>query len=217
MDIKRCIALTHEIREHYCLQAITGYPLSVDWFLKVIGEYTQFTIHLMRAAKDYTWSSSNIRGQLHRYDDKKEAYIYLAREKTGVNDKNGINFCESRLIAVKEACHLLIDTEETYTVNNEAFLRDLLRIASGTGIEEGHVISEDVQSEFLAIYCALELLFPFGERDSWVNRIKSEECSYLDIALYYKIPERYVYGVLQGEIHQRLGSIHEQLAASKTY
>jgi len=198
------LATTRRIREdykQYCLNAST-LPLSVDEYLRRIEEYTDFQIELI----EVNWRSHQIRGSIHRFDASRTAKIYVAprREAPG---KIGITYCEQRFVAVKEACHLLIDHEDTYTTAIAPLIESLVF----PGSREINSLMEPMQSEVFAVVAAMELLFPFEQREEHIEQIAQGKLSYFDVANKFKVPERQVFWILSDMAHPALKKYHELL------
>lgn len=205
MELIRTIMYSNLIREQYELYVIKSCPLSVDHYLEIISQYTEYKIEMKQAKEASAWNSHIIRGKLHRIDKDKCAKIYICRQKKNPSDQNGVTFCEHRFIATKEASHLLIDEEKTYTQHAEPLIENLL-------FNSTHTINdmpEEYQSEVHAIICALELLFPWETRHGWKEAIDSGEKTYMAAAEQHKIPARWVFWVLSDKAHPALQEAHD--------
>lgn len=208
MNIIDVINVAITVREHYRVAAPDSYPLSIDFYIEqIIQPYTGYKIEVMESSDDTLWTSSNIRGAIHRYDEEKRAVIYVARQRTGPTDRSGVTFCEQRFIVIKEACHLLIDNAETYTTDATALIQQLVFPESETLIDN----NEAFQSENYAAVAALELLFPWSDREGKKQQHKAGTMSYFDIANEYKIPERAVAFALMDSTHETLQKHHQSI------
>lgn len=208
MDLSKVIEVSLLVREQYDLYSRSSYPQSVDDFLDVISTYTGYRIIRNRSTRGGEWSSETIRGYLLRFDEAKEAYIYAAPEKENPDDTTGVSKCERRLIIIKEACHLLIDSEKTYTHDTPALIENLV-FGSTERPSDPQLMLEECQSEYLAIIAALELLFPWEDRSGRKDQVAAGVKSHLDVAEEFKIPERHVAWVLSDKIHYALNGIRE--------
>lgn len=204
---------TELVREQYSMYSLPGLPLSVDTYVDLIAEWTGYTIGVSHIPGKGAWRSSAIRGMMHRFNDAKKAHIYAARVKQGPNDHFGVTFCENRFIVMKEACHLLIDSADTYATDAKSLIESLL---FKSGPSERNSQNAAFMSEIYAMVAALELLFPWEERAGRLALIESGEKTHYDIANEYKIPERHVFWVLGKQIHENLSGIHSALRRRST-
>lgn len=209
MDLITVINEARLVREQYELAAIRSYPLSIDFYLDVISQYSGFKIDLMRPLPVTQWESDKIRGWINRCDGTGEAKIHVARLKADLDDQFGVTFCEQRFIIIKEACHLFLDTEATYTKSAPRLIESL--IYNGPQAQSLQNMPEEYQSEVFAIIAAVELLFPWEDRTVRKERIEAGDLTYLDVAHEYKIPERFVCWVLGDKVHSSLMQVHQSL------
>jgi hypothetical protein len=102
-----------------------------------------------------------------------------------------LNLCWSRLVVCKELAHLLLDTEDRH------FTKDPVALVQGLVTQVLNLKPEnDLISENVAMYCAIELLLPWHLRPS-MNQMMTEGQSDYDIAVAFRAPESIVNLVLR--------------------
>jgi len=101
-----------------------------------------------------------------------------------IDIREALNSCWTRFVATKEFSHIIMDKEEiSYTKNISDLLNVLL--AGNTSIKE---IDDTIDSEYLAIYFAIELLLPYCYNDFIINTSTRSR----DIATLFMVPEAMV-------------------------
>lgn len=99
---------------------------------------------------------------------------------------------EMRWASFKECCQIIwADLPDTYSVSDpdlQVLLHGLL-FERSTG---GAPTSPPLLSEQFARLCALELLFPFGERLRWYDAFKNNQVTAQELSGMFAVPERIV-------------------------
>lgn len=194
-----------QVREQYDLYCLNAdeVPKSVDDYLHVISEYSEHEIF----THDVPWDSKRIRGTMLR--EEGVGNIYFA-ERIGTDPdhpERGITECEQRFIAIKEAAHLVIDDDDSYTELVLKLVDDLV-MNTEKSLEK---YPESSQSEWWAIVFAMELLFPWEDRQAHLEAVIAGSSTFYDVAKKYMIPERQVIWILSANAHPALQEIHERL------
>ena len=112
---------------------------------------------------------SAIKGAFIRHEDRYNIFVL-----------SGLNLCWTRFVTCKELMHVVLDCDEYHNIE----------IQFGSHIEEAVDIlpegSPSACSEQLAEAAAMEVMFPFSEREAL---IRNGATDYFAIADRYKIPE----------------------------
>jgi Zn-dependent peptidase ImmA (M78 family) len=97
-----------------------------------------------------------------------------------------LNVCWSRFVVCKELAHLLLDTEtKHFTKNPVALVQGLVTQVPILKPEN------DLVSESIALYCAIEILLPWHLRASMNEMMKAGKSDY-EIAVHFRAPENIV-------------------------
>lgn len=141
--------------------------VSVENLQEIIGRLAQLKISKWLVDFDGT----SLRGNVERYSDRVEIHV-----------RKSLSPYWRRFTVVKELCHLLLDSEEDWSVDVVTTISDLLSFSGFSGDE-----SAEIRSEKLAEVMALELIYPIEHRrrdkEAVANGAKTS-----DIATLRKVP-----------------------------
>lgn len=141
----------------------------------------------------HDWRSKQFYSALFRYKDRAEIH-YSAHE----------NLCWRRFAVVKEAMHLLIDTEERHFTTNATDLIERLIVG---GVFEPNT---PIDSERMGVFAAIEILLPWKLRGA-IEAMRDAGESDFQIALQCRVPEKYITALLRGTYGQSSRRINEKL------
>lgn len=141
----------------------------------------------------HDWRSKQFYSALFRYKDRAEIH-YSAHE----------NLCWRRFAVVKEAIHLLIDTEARHFTTNATDLIERLIVG---GVFEPNT---PIDSERMGIFAAMEILLPWKLRPT-VEAMRDAGESDFQIALQCRVPEKYVTAMLHGVYGKSSKRLNEKL------
>ena len=164
----------------------------VDW----IPQYDASTPHSTEGGASGD-GHRQIKSKLFRFRD--HAKIYYLK-------KGRITYCDQRFVVAKEMAHLLIDTPDSFTKSPSKLVRALVNehdFSQGDG--------DSSVSELVAEVCAMELLFPWQERESFLQKLHDGEMTAWDIADYFKVTEKKITWILGADNHTYLGQIHDDI------
>ena len=176
-------------------------PVQIGWLQSTISKFAGIDIRPHEVCRipehDFT-DRREIKAKLCR-TGKGYARIYYLAE--GVITRG-----EQRFVLVKEKSHLLIDTPGSFTKSPSRL---------GRGLINGHDFTQGdgnaSLSESVAAICAMELLFPWREREPNMRKLRLGETSAPEIAGYYGVPEERIVWILGADNHARLKRIHDDI------
>jgi hypothetical protein len=126
------------------------------------------------SAQECDWQASKIRGILLRYNARAEI-LYSAQ----------LNLCWKRFVVCKELAHLLIDE------NNEHYTVDPISLVYRMITDVLPKYDDDLESERLAMFAAIELLIPWCLRNEFISMVIDAKTD-LEIAHYFRVPQAIV-------------------------
>jgi len=173
-------------------------PYSVDDYIDIISHVAGKKLNPMSVNSKVKWEPKAFKGQIFKRGD--EADILVPQVKTDARP-HGVTECEQRFAVIKEACHTLLNVENTFVDQLSAHVTRV--VTSGPSVVLNDVPSI-IQDEYLGEIAAMELLFPFSKRDEYITKIKNKQTTTLKIAQRYKIPEKKVINTLSDGIHPAL-------------
>ena len=91
----------------------------------------------------------------------------------------------------KKLSHHLLDGQQFYTLDPAVVIEAI--VLNESEIEETNGFHQDVQSEILTKFAAIELLFPLEFRDRCKNEVEvlGTKSTY-DLSMYFDIPEHLI-------------------------
>lgn len=196
MDLTKVILKGYAIRQKdSSLGTNFDPPVSVDDLKEIIENETKTEIKFY----ELCWNSKGLlKGRLDRY--KNSANIFIA-------DTSMISPCWQRFVAVKEMCHLVIDSPNTYTHQIENLISEIVYPGSRLIWD----CSEQIQSEALAELLAAEFLLPWTYRDHLIKQIQDGTKTTERVAESFKVPLKKVEWILSPNIHQAITETHNQI------
>lgn len=111
-----------------------------------------------------------------------------------------LNLCWKRYVVFKELCHLVIDSDDSFTGDPVALVEGL--ITDLPNLEK----RPDLLSERLSHFIALELMFPWPMRAE-IHRMHESGSSNLEIAHHCKFPEKAVITIVSKE-HRNMSEFY---------
>lgn len=171
---------------------------SVDYYIELIGNMMGYDIGV-RTAK---WESYHIRGGCLHFADN--TATILVAEHLDVDPKHGVSWCEQRYITMKELAHLVIDHEGSFVDDCKDFIDDILF----DNISLTDFSTDGRYDIFYGKIFAMELLFPWENRENVAHSIKTGVSTYSSIAENYKIPEIELRWFLSDKLHPHLKIVH---------
>lgn len=182
-------------------------PYFSNTIIRLIAEQEGFTV----TVREHAWDSYRIRGTLWRYGDgqhyRADVHIPLHRDDADPLRIRGITTCQQRFVALKEAVHLLSDSEGDYIAKSGSMVGDLICDNSG-GFDALASNDPASRSEGLAKILALELLFPMSQREAFRAEIQAGRMTYYDVARTFMVPEKEVMWALRTGEHEWLCRCH---------
>ncbi len=196
-EIARVVSICADIRHRYseCAPDADMRPISMNVLTYVIGEYSSRDIDFYVTK----WPAEHLLGSVKVWSDRAEVDIPYE-----------LNKCYRRFVGCKELCHLVIDDESAHTKDVAHLIKTFtqpLYMPVNELTNGGATVSE-----VLAVYAAMELLFPFEERGAEKEKIARDEQKYWDVADYYKIPEAYTEFFLSHIVMELLTDIHDKIS-----
>lgn len=183
------------VKEHKAMMCLDPdrIPVSISDLKWVIGEYTQVSIEMYVVQ----FGSNYVYGLEERYASSAKIYI---RADQG-------NFM-SRYTAAKELSHILVDSEDDWDPKGSSTIdKLLLQLASPPGENDS-----SVQSENLAGYVAIELLYPYEHRRGDAESVEKGKLTLEYLSMHYEIPVNIV-GIAIHPIYMNImGKVWEELA-----
>lgn len=151
-------------------------PVSVEDVLSVISECCGYSI----TVNAVQYEGVHTRGLVEINPNKKEATIYFRASQTPY---------EQRFVVVKEASQLIVnsgpDDCSTYGVDTiSGMLQDAYSRETGQHTEQPRPVQSDVLAEFVAI----EIMYPYGCRMHDEVQARSAPLNYPTLAKKYEIP-----------------------------
>ena len=174
------LPLFHEVKQvqdalgAYCI-AGDLIPLPKDNLQCAIEQTYDVSIEVRLVPFD----SDLLRGSIERYPGKSVVYI-----------DGELNSAWTRYVFAKEVSHHLLDGQQFYTLDPAAVIEAV--VLDESEIEETNGFAQDVQSEILTKFAAIELLFPLEFRDSCKEEVKLGTKSIYDLSIYFDIPEHLI-------------------------
>ncbi len=186
-DINKALDAIREFKEtynRYC-QDGTARPISTHYMLYAAEQCTNLRIEL----KTVPVAGVHIKSRLQRF-----------AEHADIVYPDKLNDCWARMAIAKEIVHLLCDTESSFVSTADDaidlvanLIRPIPPVAS---------MPLPLKSEHMAVHLALEILFPVSERGYYVDQVGKNLLGAYDVAVMYKIPQRFVELVLDPEMHE---------------
>ncbi len=173
-------------------------PYSVDDYVDVIGFATETKLNPMVVDKDVLWEPKAFKGQILKKGG--EADILVPQIKSA-DFPYGVTECEQRFAVVKEACHTLLNVEDTFVDQLSTHVARVVTAGPSVALNR---VSPIILDEYIGEIAAMELLLPFCKRDGYIEEIKQGDITELEIAHKYKIPEKSVIEILSEELHPGL-------------
>lgn len=125
------------------------------------------------------WKNPLLKGCMMRY------YAFGGRPQQAIiHYSDDLNRCWTRFVICKELAHVLLDTQQDYTVDPNELINNLIN-----AIPDG--VRADVDSETLAQFGAIELLIPNECRDA-MDRTLEDRDSSMFLAERFRVPEKIV-------------------------
>lgn len=144
------------------------------------------------------WPGDIIKGCVARYcNDMSKATILYS---------SSLNVCWSRFVVCKEAAHLLIGNDDNYTSDPVSLVEGLI-----DAVLPG--IDDEIDAEYLAQYCAMELLIPAVAREELYG-MENQGFSNYEIAFEFKVPESLIATRLNPRMRKFFDSMHDNLSES---
>jgi len=174
-------------------------PVSVEDVITVTAEVTGYSIE--KYLVDF--EGRHVRGEIEKYKKEKRAVIYIRKEQ---------DEADRRFATVKEAMQLIIDEQEDCNPYGEQTIDALVADAYfGPGDGNKEPADEHLQSEMIAEWAALEVMYPYEVRLVDEQSIKGGETSINALALNYELPAEIVakalhsrYMAIASEVWSRL-------------
>lgn len=171
-----CFRIAAQVSHYYNIHTdaddIDG-RVSVENLRLIVERMTQLPI----VKKEVPHQAVNVRGLMERYKDHVAIYI-----------PDSLSEEQKRGALVKELCHPLIDEQQDFSVDGVETIRGLLKY---TAVPFDGKESDQVKSEHLAEFVAIELLYPLEYRDGDRERI-AKGATILDIAKKRGVPPNWV-------------------------
>ncbi|MEE8574301.1 MAG: hypothetical protein V3T30_02720 [Thermodesulfobacteriota bacterium] len=171
MRTEETFVVARAITDEYIIQNPIP-PIEITKLLPIVAKHSKIDLKIIMAS----WRAISVYGYLRRYKDRAEV-IYSAE----------LNDCWARFVVCKELIHVLIDIEDDYTTDPSELVRQL------TTMERNP--TNDVHSEYNAIYGAIELLLPVPYRTR-AREMSTIGKSDYDVAYHFKIPEKIISFIL---------------------
>ena len=144
---------------------------------KVIETYSKQGTDIEINFYDTDSMDDELDGMYTRYHRKDNSVLF------DIDIRSTLNRCWRRFVAAKEISHTLIDQNKASFTTNVKELADLL-LNQPPNIKN----HEDIHSEYLAMYFAVELLLPYNINDQIINK----KVTPYKIASMLSVPERMV-------------------------
>lgn len=179
----------YKIRELYQQYSLNGHSdeVSIEDLKDVISDYTQTKITI----KEVDWGSHRFRGMIQRFDGHATIYI-AARGNKG--DEGKLTYCEQRFVIAKEMGHLVVDSDENYTLHAASLVEELCNPVVAE-LDAKH----QLQSEHFTKIFAIETLIPYHRRLPHLERIRMGEDTVFEVASHFRVPEKEVQTALSPE------------------
>lgn len=156
------------------------FPVSVEDVVNVVSEATGFKIE--KYLVDF--EGKHVRGQIEKYHKERRAKIYVRKDQDEAN---------RRFVTVKEAMHLVIDEDADCNPYGDETIGSIVTDAYGLPPEENPGPAKDhLQSEQIAEWAAIEIMYPYEVRLPDEQLIKEGKTSYNALALKYELPAEIV-------------------------
>ena len=175
--LKTCVDQANLIRHAYGLER--NEPLtarSVTGLHRVIEQMTATSIEVFEVDAD---GDQEVQGMC----------ILLPDQKAQIAIVTGLNRCWNRFVWTKELFHVALERDEYRSINLYDHVEEITTVFPA----DDATPSPPVAAEYLAEVGALELLFPYKERELLVTQ---QPKNFLEIATRYLIPkvlaERYL-------------------------
>jgi Zn-dependent peptidase ImmA (M78 family) len=127
---------------------------------------------------DVIFEGEYVRGTLMRFEDGR-VLVYVRASQTDF---------EKRAVVAKEISHLVIDEQEDWCTDGTSIIRQLVD-EKETWQGNEVVPNAEIQSEKLAEFAALEILYPYTFREKDLEDLRAKKTTLSKLSLEYHIPE----------------------------
>ncbi len=173
LTVCRKVKALKEHRELYCLDP-KRIPVSINDLKYIIEDMYGLNI----GWNEVLFSAEMIRSVVERYNNH-HALIYV---------RSGLADDLKRFSVTKELMHIVIDEEEDWSVDGVDTLTSFFTEISIKGENGGSVAERRAQSELLAEFAAVEVLYPHEFREQDRKDILAGLTTIEKLALHYNIP-----------------------------
>jgi len=182
LSVFREIKQVHEAAAQYCL-APDKIPIDIRDLTRAITEaYNVIIVYYLVPLKSEIW-----KGHIEIWPAPRESPVYINANH---------NSAESRFTAAKEMAQVILSNSDNRTSDPIALIEEMVIEAQGSlpGDEAIPTPSLAMDAEQLALYVAVELLFPFPLRSAAKDAIKDGTSTIYKTAEWLEIPE-YIVGL----------------------
>ncbi|WP_223484670.1 ImmA/IrrE family metallo-endopeptidase [Stenotrophomonas indicatrix] len=177
-EVTGCIALVHEVVEHYKLNVLNSARTmrSVEDLEWIVGEFLQkrVTIESLKVPAAGKWI--------------KAACVVTAEGDYEIYVLTGLDLDARRFIICKELFHVVLDEEHRRNMDTFGHLQEVTTTFPVANSKPNSAAA----CEYFAEASAMEFLFPYAERVLVLEAANGAGPNYAEIASRYGIPQEYV-------------------------
>ena len=201
-DIIAAFKKVRAVREHMQLYHIngSGHQLSVDTLTASIADMYALKIELYEVFA----TGAYVAGNVERYADGRAVILINSEQSEAMR----------RFVAVKELCHLMLDEEDDWSTVGTDTLKEMkiefdLIQKDGEGVCDPSRVQ---QSEYLAAFAAIALMYPCEFHQADNAKLDGGETTVAKLGLYHDMPP---YAIEVALSHWHIFALYEALANGK--